>query len=109
MVSDSEVQAVLKNKMFGGLNPCCNGIWSQTLAYLPTLREPERLNPCCNGIWSQTVYKKHLIEQLCSCLNPCCNGIWSQTERPYYNSLKRIFVLILVVMEYGLRQMEGAS
>ena len=37
-------------------------------------------------------------------LNPCCNGIWSQTM--YAHSvmyLKHLKVLILVVMEYGLR------
>ena len=42
----------------------------------------ERLNPCCNGIWSQTVWwnLKKLIQ--IECLNPCCNGIWSQTVLP---------------------------
>ena len=35
------------------------------------------LNPCCNGIWSQTLYDAQFEHLLC--LNPCCNGIWSQT------------------------------
>ena len=36
------------------------------------------------------------------CLNPCCNGIWSQTYDEVDATLPD--VLILVVMEYGLRQ-----
>ena len=36
-------------------------------------------------------------------LNPCCNGIWSQTE-PSPQHHFTFSVLILVVMEYGLRQ-----
>ncbi len=34
-------------------------------------------------------------------LNPCCNGIWSQTQNERTSA--RHLVLILVVMEYGLR------
>ncbi len=34
------------------LNPCCNGIWSQTENF--TGAQHFSLNPCCNGIWSQT-------------------------------------------------------
>ena len=37
----------------------------------------DRLNPCCNGIWSQTLLVGAEIE---FGLNPCCNGIWSQTD-----------------------------
>ena len=37
-------------------------------------------------------------------LNPCCNGIWSQTSCDYSALESRLGVLILVVMEYGLRQ-----
>ena len=59
-----------------GLNPCCNGIWSQTDKY-SLYRQENGLNPCCNGIWSQTTEVK-----------PCHASWW---------------VLILVVMEYGLR------
>ena len=83
------------------LNPCCNGIWSQTnrrnmgqrslpqvlilvvmeyglrhLLAFDFFKYLLSLNPCCNGIWSQTC----LLAIQCSfCLNPCCNGIWSQT------------------------------
>ena len=38
-----------------GLNPCCNGIWSQTKATQTFILKTICLNPCCNGIWSQTV------------------------------------------------------
>ena len=36
-------------------------------------------------------------------LNPCCNGIWSQTLRIFHKEKGYHVVLILVVMEYGLR------
>ena len=39
------------------------------------------LNPCCNGIWSQTSVKKAQGFCFMDRLNPCCNGIWSQTEQ----------------------------
>ena len=57
------------------------------------------LNPCCNGIWSQTLLVNAEIE---FSLNPCCNGIWSQTYIYYIAFI--VLVLILVVMEYGLRR-----
>ena len=41
-------------------------------------------------------------KQNLSGLNPCFNGIWSQAVRPWAEGLRRC-VLILVVMEYGLR------
>ena len=38
-------------------------------------------------------------------LNPCCNGIWSQTiEEKMLDAIRGGYVLILVVMEYGLRR-----
>ena len=83
------------------LNPCCNGIWSQTGSETFGLQVHNCLNPCCNGIWSQTTY--HFYFSSKECLNPCCNGIWSQTSISY-NISDRPHVLILVVMEYGLRQ-----
>ncbi len=59
----------------------------------------EGLNPCCNGIWSQT--NNNNTCKSFQGLNPCCNGIWSQTLRNHWINLN--WVLILVVMEYGLR------
>ena len=88
----------LTAKQLTSLNPCCNGIWSQTKRIFCWRRKPS-LNPCCNGIWSQTdviddeenlkvlilVVMEYGLRQeeysyrLVSSLNPCCNGIWSQT------------------------------
>ncbi len=110
------------------LNPCCNGIWSLTgtqiwifeiedsvlilvvmeyglwqFARLSSLQcWVISLNPCCNGIWSLT---EHHSKEDCKgfpCLNPCCNGIWSLTWVILNLSSKVCYVLILVVMEYGL-------
>ena len=94
----------LRHKVFNlikamrvGLNPCCNGIWSQTYLVMSrtlasvlilvvmeyglrqdylVMSRTLGLNPCCNGIWSQT---KHIDKYFRQGLNPCCNGIWSQT------------------------------
>ena len=62
-----------------GLNPCCNGRWSQTNQ---SILEPKKtsLNPCCNGRWSQTVVFNY-THPCDARLNPCCNGRWSQTRR----------------------------
>ena len=49
------------------------------------------------------------------CLNPCFNGIWSATYEKYNYSMDCNDVLILVLMEYGLRlflgydQVQGGS
>ena len=60
------------------------------------------LNPCFNGICSASFDKK-LSNSIIGSLNPCFNGIWSAREyRPAALELFLI-VLILVLMEYGLR------
>ncbi len=74
--------------------------------YVTTITNLKRLNPCCNGIWSQTAIV--LYEDI-SCLNPCCNGIWSQTEPEPIVEPVATPVLILVVMEYGLRRLSTIS
>ena len=67
------------------------------------MEERERsLNPCCNGRWSPTIYH-HFVMMLPRRLNPCCNGRWSPTKL-FSTKEKLIEVLILVVMEDGLRQ-----
>ena len=86
------------------LNPCCNGIWSQT-SPMNHWKANLGLNPCCNGIWSQTQRSFHIV-LIILCLNPCCNGIWSQTWGVEPWRVKSI-VLILVVMEYGLRHVQN--
>ena len=61
-----------------------------------------RLNPCCNGIWSLTNFEFLFASSLVKGLNPCCNGIWSLTGVAKLVYSAGVFVLILVVMEYGL-------
>ena len=78
MVSDIQ-RMTLMQMASTSLNPCCNGIWSQT-------QPPEDFRPC----WRR--------------LNPCCNGIWSQTYCVHRTTNGHKTVLILVVMEYGLRR-----
>ena len=38
------------------------------------------------------------------CLNPCFDGIWSASEEEYDQLSNQASVLILVLMEYGLRE-----
>ena len=67
-----------------------------------------RLNPCSNGIWSLTHMQSTWFQPSWS-LNPCSNGIWSLTawHESYYHD--PAWVLILVLMEYGLwRKRTGA-
>ena len=59
------------------------------------------LNPCSNGIWSLTV-KDAVLRYSAESLNPCSNGIWSLTVNLYYRIACDRYVLILVLMEYGL-------
>ena len=65
------------------------------------------LNPCFNGIWSARQQKvtTHYGSGVVS-LNPCFNGIWS-ARRPEGRDGMRWAVLILVLMEYGLRALQG--
>ena len=62
------------------------------------------LNPCCYGRWSQSLELQNFLLYFAS-LNPCCYGRWSQRgrERPS-NRVESVTVLILVVMEDGLRE-----
>ena len=39
------------------------------------------------------------------CLNPCFDGIWSASEEEYDQLSNQASVLILVLMEYGLREL----
>ena len=60
------------------------------------------LNPYSTGIWSATK-ESNLYEILCECLNPYSTGIWSATQ-PFYSTILADYVLILILLEYGLRQ-----
>ena len=59
------------------------------------------LNPCSNGIWSLTEGSTRGRSRRPG-LNPCSNGIWSLTMGSYSPHCGGFFVLILVLMEYGL-------
>ena len=61
-----------------------------------------RLNPCCRGIWSRTAVSPNGSTVEYDSLNPCCRGIWSRTDAPATGETCVWFVLILVVVEYGL-------
>ena len=83
------------------LNPCCNGRWS--LARLPSGKNiHDCLNPCCNGRWSLASSIQEGVDNNFLCLNPCCNGRWSLADA-YVTTISSFIVLILVVMEDGLR------
>ena len=114
---------------YGGLNPCFNGIWSASKSYvqdnnimsvlilvlmeyglrgwglMPSKKWTNSLNPCFNGIWSASPFgQAGLLSN--TRLNPCFNGIWSAS----FSSLMEgsfFGVLILVLMEYGLRVLRG--
>ena len=65
---------------------------------------PKRsLNPCFNGICSQSLVAELLLLVLTSCLNPCFNGICSQRSSQWVTA-HIVCVLILVLMEYALRE-----
>ena len=85
-----------------GLNPCFNGIWSARVLTCTIRSNLTCLNPCSNGIWSA---RGDVSEtgQVSSCLNPCSNGIWSARHQIDLQAEEWIEVLILVLMEYGLR------
>ena len=73
-------QTAIEGICNGGLNPCFNGIWSaRDIKANDTLSRSWSLNPCFNGIWSASSFVLHLLEE----------------------SIDK--VLILVLMEYGLR------
>ena len=85
------------------LNPCFNGIWSasETGEFGLEAQIWLGLNPCFNGIWSARTPSLSRWS-LWICLNPCFNGIWSASTSSSI-VLKGHLVLILVLMEYGLR------
>ena len=67
-----------------------------------TVKKFSRLNPCCNGRGSKTQFRLSMLLRTLS-LNPCCNGRGSKTHRISVADVQESNVLILVVMEEGLR------
>ena len=61
------------------------------------------LNPYSIGIWSATFAKKAFAKYLQNGLNPYSIGIWSATAYFYGNREDLEKVLILILLEYGLR------
>ena len=94
---------VVTRSLFRSLNPCSNGIWSLTQIGSRWLcRSIVGLNPCSNGIWSLTQVSQNLTIAQLTGLNPCSNGIWSLTRGESDSARPSAWVLILVLMEYGL-------
>ena len=59
------------------------------------------LNPCCAGRCSSTRASLILLF-ISDCLNPCCAGRCSSTSSAAYNTMQRLVVSILVVMDDAL-------
>ena len=82
------------------LNPYSIGIWSATLfnAKLKLNRELVLIywNMVCDKLKQTKGGKKH-------CLNPYSIGIWSATTSHNTEVHRNISVLILILLEYGLR------
>ena len=64
------------------------------------------LNPYSIGIWSATDGKEIYIERT-SRLNPYSIGIWSATQFDLVCGRHYIYVLILILLEYGLRLLKS--
>ena len=88
-----------------GLNPCSCGGWSQSIAQVLQLVDGAdiRLNPCSCGGWSQRVLTLGLPNCQLFCLNPCSCGGWSQRAILLNAKVELERVLILVLVEDGLR------
>ena len=102
MVCDASVRRIMAH-LGCRLNPYSIGIWSATSSlHISMLLRPS-LNPYSIGIWSAT-YCKMVNLPNCSCLNPYSIGIWSAT--PMFSFVKGdpTPVLILILLEYGLRR-----
>ena len=62
------------------------------------------LNPCFNGICSASEYYIGRSNRRKVCLNPCFNGICSARREENLDKKINKYVLILVLMEYALRE-----
>ena len=85
------------------LNPCFNGRWSASQVQRNLMHcSLIRLNPCFNGRWSASDHVDVIYGSTAS-LNPCFNGRWSARTENYAPEYLPLSVLILVLMEDGLR------
>ena len=87
-----------------GLNPYSIGIWSATSAKWGVHKATVRLNPYSIGIWSATSVRRTMVRRGLS-LNPYSIGIWSATALKSALNYHILDVLILILLEYGLRQL----
>ena len=94
---------------FKCLNPCCGGRWSQSVIgnRVYYTNNGGCLNPCCGGRWSQRTKERIKLEKELLCLNPCCGGRWSQRCSSSAQTGECLLVLILVVVEDGLRVLDN--
>ncbi len=67
---------------------------------------PRGLNPCSNGICSSS-QRWGQVPPVPDCLNPCSNGICSSRRTEVCRLRTRLRVLILVLMEYALREVQS--
>ena len=131
MVSEYTMKTFL-GKEVRSLNPCSCGRWSQReilekfrkdneVLILVLVEDGLRvkstlavqhihlcLNPCSCGRWSQRkseIFRKTLEE----CLNPCSCGRWSQRHHQQDLTTIKQVVLILVLVEDGLRAIRSGS
>ena len=86
------------------LNPCFNGRWSASKPiFIMLITSLQSLNPCFNGRWSARILSYRGLELNEKSLNPCFNGRWSASFVTLLHISKDGNVLILVLMEDGLR------
>ena len=85
------------------LNPYSIGIWSATTISTALTFMLISLNPYSIGIWSATSTSE-ITKDFKNGLNPYSIGIWSATQRSSERGFCKICVLILILLEYGLRQ-----
>ena len=86
-----------------GLNPCFSGRWSASIKDNVDLKEyASSLNPCFSGRWSAraTGIRASVIR---ASLNPCFSGRWSARSKKSCGQIYKELVLILVLVEDGLR------
>ena len=90
-------------KLVSSLNPYSIGIWSATEEDMMEELAWYSLNPYSIGIWSATDQQMDDMAYI-ECLNPYSIGIWSATSEFLNLSGVARKVLILILLEYGLRQ-----
>ena len=76
---------------------------SEVLDISQTIPDYKSLNPCSCGGWSQSVIRNSSHWSFIKGLNPCSCGGWSQSAIANARESGEYSVLILVLVEDGLR------